>query len=327
MINLALNQVDIFYISYDEPNCEKHWANLLEIAPWAKRVHGVKGFDAAHKRCAAESETDFFITVDGDNLIDPTFLDETLSMPDHYVDCVLSWSSRNVVNGLVYGNGGLKLWPKRETLLMNTHEAATETRLALDFCWDDKYIQMNNVYSETFPNGSPFQAFRAGFREGVKMTVHSGQNIDPAQLERQVHQKNLKRLLIWMSVGADELNGKWAMYGARLGLIKANLDPSFDILNVRDYDWFYKYWTEEIWSLYDAPSTKNGKMTGAEPGCWYPDSMDNALDVMGKQIRQETGLKTGLLKHEESEFFKFVYEAPQRTSALRTEIQVDSGAA
>ena len=37
------------------------------IVPWAKRVHGVEGSDAAHKACANLSETDRFITVDGDN--------------------------------------------------------------------------------------------------------------------------------------------------------------------------------------------------------------------------------------------------------------------
>ena len=62
-----VTELDIFYISYDEPNCEEHWADLLNKVPWAKRVHGVKGFDAAHKECANQSETERFITVDGDN--------------------------------------------------------------------------------------------------------------------------------------------------------------------------------------------------------------------------------------------------------------------
>ena len=59
-----MSDFDVFYISFDEPKCEENWADLLNKAPWAKRVHGVKGFDAAHKACAEKSETDRFITID-----------------------------------------------------------------------------------------------------------------------------------------------------------------------------------------------------------------------------------------------------------------------
>ena len=50
------------YLSYDEPNAEENYADLLAKVPWAKRVHGIKGSDAAHKACAKLSETDRFVT-------------------------------------------------------------------------------------------------------------------------------------------------------------------------------------------------------------------------------------------------------------------------
>ena len=31
---------DIIYLSYDEPNAEENYANLLTKVPWAKRIHG-----------------------------------------------------------------------------------------------------------------------------------------------------------------------------------------------------------------------------------------------------------------------------------------------
>ena len=40
---------DIVYLSYDEPNAEKNYADLCKKVPWAKRVHGVEGSDSAHK--------------------------------------------------------------------------------------------------------------------------------------------------------------------------------------------------------------------------------------------------------------------------------------
>ncbi|SVC70278.1 uncharacterized protein METZ01_LOCUS323132, partial [marine metagenome] len=45
----------------------------VQKVPWAKRVHGVEGSDAAHKACAELSETKHFVTVDGDTIINPTF--------------------------------------------------------------------------------------------------------------------------------------------------------------------------------------------------------------------------------------------------------------
>ena len=65
---------DIIYLSYDEPNAEKNYADLCKKIPWAKRIHGVKGSDAAHKACANISDTDRFITIDGDNIINAEFL-------------------------------------------------------------------------------------------------------------------------------------------------------------------------------------------------------------------------------------------------------------
>ena len=73
-----------------------------------------------------------------------------------------------MTNGLVYGNGGIKCWPVQLVLDMKTHENAEDETKKVDFCWDLNYIQMNNIYSRVFNSGSPFQAFRAGYREGVK---------------------------------------------------------------------------------------------------------------------------------------------------------------
>ena len=46
------NVYDVVFLSYDEPNAEENYQHLLSIRPKAKRVHGVKGSDAAHKACA-----------------------------------------------------------------------------------------------------------------------------------------------------------------------------------------------------------------------------------------------------------------------------------
>jgi len=61
-------EFDVVFLSYDEPNADLHYADLCNKVPWAKRVHGVKGSDHAHKAAAEKSETEWFVTVDADIL-------------------------------------------------------------------------------------------------------------------------------------------------------------------------------------------------------------------------------------------------------------------
>ena len=70
---IDISDIDIVFISYDEPNADKNWIELKKIAPWAKRVHGIKGSDSSHKEAAKISETERVITVDGDNQINSDF--------------------------------------------------------------------------------------------------------------------------------------------------------------------------------------------------------------------------------------------------------------
>ena len=49
--------LDCIFLTYDEPKKEEFWIKLQNMVPWAKRVDGVKGSDAAHKAAAAASDT------------------------------------------------------------------------------------------------------------------------------------------------------------------------------------------------------------------------------------------------------------------------------
>ena len=178
MSKLRIVEQDIILLSYDEPNAEKNYTDLCQKIPWAKRVHGVKGSDAAHKACADISETDHFVTIDGDNRIDPNFLIQEIDLDSLGLthDHVFSWCGKIHVNGLMYGNGGIKLWNKKFVNNMKTHEASdpSDDRSLVEFCFDDLYYQFNTNFSTSYTNASPFQAFRAGFREGVKMSLNQG---------------------------------------------------------------------------------------------------------------------------------------------------------
>lgn len=317
----SITEYDLFFISYDEPNKEENWAKLQELAPWAKRVDGVKGFDSAHKACAEQSETERFITVDGDNIVYPSFFDLQFAIPEKLKDATLSWGGRNIINGLCYGNGGLKLWTKEFVLNMRTHENATRDEEKVDFCWDDKYVQLNNVYSDTCPNGSPFQAFRAGFREGVKMTLDRGVKAGDGVIKNYMHDKNFKRLLIWASIGADIDNGIWAIYGTRLGIYMANINKSFDIAQISDYDWFKQYFYSEIAPKFEGNQTERCIKTGQK---WDKNVLIAESGALLSPLQKSLGLNIADFNIEQSIFFKSVYEAPRRTaSPIVTEWEAD----
>jgi hypothetical protein len=314
----SITEFDVFYLSYDEPQKEEYWAKVQELAPWAKRVDGVKGFDSAHKACAMQSETDRFITIDGDNIVYPEFFELELDIPDKLKDATLSWAGRNIINGLAYGNGGLKLWTKDFVLNMRTHENATRDEEKLDFCWDAQYVQLNNIYSDTCPNGSPFQAFRAGFREGVKMTLDRGTKAGEGSVAKYVHQKNYQRLLIWASIGADVENGLWAIYGARLGVYMANIEASFDISKISDYDWFKSYFYNEVAPAFEGNKTDKCTRTGQR---WDKNLLIGKSSELLTPLQKKLDMNIADMTLEQSRFFKTVYEPPIRNAnALSLEI-------
>ena len=288
---------DIIFLSYDEPNADKNYHDLLTKVPWAKRVHGVEGSDAAHKACAKLSETDRFITIDADNIVDPTFINQDLIFQDHVnlANSVVSWSGKNIINGLTYGNGGIKCWPKHIVEQMKTHENADPNNAAaqVDFCWDIEYCQVDKVYSYVHNNATPQQAWRAGFREGVKMTLNEGVKVSREKFKK-IHKKNMDRLRIWQTVGSDVDNGIWAMYGARLGTWMTNC-TDWDYVNVRDFEYVNKMWTDTYSKL---------------------DETDLLYEmvILGEKLVDELGIDIPLdvYNEEQSKFFKSLYVNPPR---------------
>jgi hypothetical protein len=241
---MKIVEFDIVFLSYDEPNAELHYADLISKAPWAKRVHGVKGSDHAHKAAAELAETEWFITVDADNIVDTKFFDLDLDMKDPKIQ-VYGWCGRNKINGLRYGNGGIKIWKKNFVLNMKTHENSESDRGQVDFCWEDGYRNFPRVYSESIVTGSPFQAWRAGFREGVKMTLLDGVRVPPQEITQRIWWHNIHRLRMWSTVGAHEENGLYAVYGARLGTWMTNC-TNWNYVDVRDFEVLKNIYNENV---------------------------------------------------------------------------------
>jgi hypothetical protein len=224
------------YLSYDEPNKEETWVKIKNMVPWAVRVDGVKGSDAAHKAAADASGTDRFVLIDGDNLPDPKFFNLSLELNDNNKNNVFRWRARNNVNGLMYGNGGLSCWTKDFVYNMRTHENTDGTaENDVEFCFYPNYTAMHDCYSVTYPNGSAYHAWRAGFREGVKMCLNKGAKPTLTEFQDRVHQRNLDHLTIWHNVGRDVEYGVWSIVGARMGTYMTML-TDWDYRLVQDFD-------------------------------------------------------------------------------------------
>ena len=111
MIDVA--DLDCIYLSYDEPKKEEFWVKIRNMVPWAKRVDGVDGSDAAHKAAADASDTERFILIDGDNLPQEAFFNETIEYKtEQYEQAVYRCLARKDFNGLMYGNAGIISWTK-----------------------------------------------------------------------------------------------------------------------------------------------------------------------------------------------------------------------
>jgi hypothetical protein len=277
----------------------------MEVCPWAIRVDGVKGIDAAHKAAANAATTERFLTVDGDTQVDPRFFDVTLDFDDpKFAETTLSWAGKNYTNGLIYGNGGLKLWWKQNVLDMKTHEhpeRADEEKV--DFCWHQKYRQMADCFSTTYIDGSPYQSWRAGFREGVKMSLDQGRTVDPSKFKELIWPVNYRRLLVWCSVGMDVGHGYWSMLGARMGILYTYFRDDWDFGAISDYDWMKEHF-EGVYETYTQKSSL------------YPaQAQFERLKELGNRLRSELQIEVADLGTNESRFFKAVSNGQPRKGA------------
>ena len=295
MNKVDIADLDCIYLSYDEPQREEFWIKIRNMVPWARRVDGVLGSDAAHKAAAQASSTDRFILIDGDNLPDPTFFNQTLVFPSQeYESAVFRWRARNHINGLMYGNGGLSSWTKNFVQNMRTHEATDgRTETEVEFCFDPLYWPMYDCYSNTYPNGSPFQAWRAGFREGVKMCLQRGRKPSVEEFKTQVL-RNLDNLTIWHNVGSDVENGEWAMAGARQGTYMTML-TNWNYRLVQDFNALAELWL----------TVKDSD----------PRLLSNRL---GPELGTQLDLPMAILESEQSAFFKYHYRSNWHNQGIMT---------
>jgi hypothetical protein len=215
---------DIVFISYNELNADENYKKLINKFPRAKRVHGVKGIHQAHIKAASMCNTDMIWVVDGDADIEEDF-NFNLVMSSYDIDCVHVWRSRNPINNLEYGNGGVKLLPRQLTLDMDVNTSDMTTSIS------KKFKAMNTVSNANAFNTDEFTTWRSAFRECCKLSSRT--------IERQFEEETQQRLDIWCTEGHDAQFGEYAIAGAKAGRQyglenKNNLE---ELRKINDFDW------------------------------------------------------------------------------------------
>lgn len=236
---ITLNELDFVFISYDEPLKEEFYDKNLSTIAKLKRVDEVKGIDTAHKTAAKLSDTEWFVVIDGDNIVDTSILSAVIDQNTEY-KC-FRYRSRNSVNGVISGNGGVSCWSKDFVLAMTTHENNNGSNL-VEF--GNKCRPTHGTHSTTYINQTPYQAWRAGFREGIKLCLTDGMKQSLNDFNIPI-QQNKKNLTLWHNVGRDVPNGFWSIYGSRLGTYML-MFTDFDLEKINDYDFLKNLWEKDI---------------------------------------------------------------------------------
>ena len=222
---------DIVFISYDESCADENYARLKERFPMAKRVHGVKGIHTAHIKAAKKCFTKMFWIVDADAHIVEDF-NFDYEVPEWDLDTVHVWRSQNPINSLVYGYGGIKLFPRKLTIDMDTSNPDMTTSISSNF------KAMPEIANITAFNTDEFSTWRSAFRECAKLASKT--------IRGQNNEETEQRLETWCTVGHGKRFGEFCIRGAHSGR-----DFGYDCISspdnlkfINDFDWLYEQFSK-----------------------------------------------------------------------------------
>jgi hypothetical protein len=219
---------DIVFISYNEPNADENFLALKQQFLSVKRVHGIKGIHQAHIAAAKRCFTKMFWIVDADaQIVDNFNFDYQVACWDQ--ETVHVWKSQNPINDLVYGYGGVKLFPKKLTINMDVNKPDMTTSIS------SKFKIVDEVSNITAFNTDPFNTWKSAFRECAKLS--SG------IIDRQNDYETNHRLMTWTTVGKNRPYGEYALDGANEGR-NFGLFAGSKINLINDFDWLKEQFSQ-----------------------------------------------------------------------------------
>lgn len=233
--------LDVFMLTFGEPEADDNFRILQEKAPHAKRIDGIEGLLNAHKACAEESKTPYFYVCDADAVITENFAfkfepsDRREAYPGvKETECVFTYRSHNPINDLIYGYGAVKLFPKKQLL------ACEEFKVDMTTSIGAKFKPLFEIANITQFNTDPFNTWRSAFREGAKLAsgiIDNNNQID-----------DVYRLEVWKTRGENRRFGEYAILGANQGAdfgeyYRGNQSA---LSRINDWKWLRKTFEESI---------------------------------------------------------------------------------
>ena len=223
---------DVVFLSYTEPFKEENWQEVSRLLPWAKRIDGVAGIPNAHIEAAKAVRTEMFFVIDADSKI----IDFPLRFQPSRANrsAVHVWRSTNPINGLSYGYGGVKLFPRQQVLEIDPEQI-------IDFTTSvgSHFVNIETIASETRFNVGPFETWRSAFREAAKLSSSVIKDHNPVL--------NQQRLEIWCSQGQDQEYGEYAISGAHAGKLfgEQNSIDNETMKLINNFDWLLERYNAE----------------------------------------------------------------------------------
>jgi hypothetical protein len=216
---------DIVFISYHETFAEQNFNNLKKRIKTNKLhwIKNIKGIHQAHIEAAKLVTTDMFYVVDADAIVNDTF---SFNYHIPYYDfnaksTVHVWKSQNPINGLEYGNGGIKLLPRQLTINMDLSKPDMTTSISK---WFKPMPEVSNVNGF---NTDPFNTWKSAFRECCKLASRV--------IDRQNDEETQIRLDRWCTIGNDLNAIKGAIAGRKYG--EDNRTNTNALIKINDFDW------------------------------------------------------------------------------------------
>lgn len=285
--------LDVFFLSHGEANADEHWQRLTTLCPRAQRVDGVDGLYAAHQACARASTSENFWVVDADAWVFDDFDFSYVPRPvEHWgraeKDCVLIWSARNPVNGLEYGYGGIKLFPREPFLDDRPWQLDLSTTIAAVI------IAMPDVACETRFNASAESAWIGAFRECAKLSSLQSAKRRVKLAEQQLQQKfedveqYLREQKSWTK--SQKTNYRQAQHAIALEANKQGRDIFSYWAEIEQSLDRYGAWTRYGWHEKNGEFVIKGARAGARYGLVNSDdaqAMDKINDWAWLKMRYQ----------------------------------------
>ena len=170
---------DIIMISFHEAEADNNYQKLRLRFPEAGHIKNVAGIGNAHKKAGELATSEMVYIVDADADVMNDFCFDYIPPMAKRANTTYVWYARNPINGLEYGYGGIKLFPRQQLIEMG--------HVLPDFSTGAAFYQpVRDVSNITRFNRDPFRTWRSAFRECVKLASQINPNAPVKETEERL---------------------------------------------------------------------------------------------------------------------------------------------